>query len=95
MNTVFNFEVENMFISTECAIFSPSKVLKHSKPERKLDQFTYRSFPQKELCVVGTLQEYLTCRKLRVDCSMKKLFITYKAPYHEASIDTLRRWMYD
>ena len=84
-----------MFINTECAIFSPNKVLKHSKPGRKLDQFTYRSFPQKALCVVDTLQEYLTCRKLRVDCSIKNLFITIKAPYHEASIDTLRRWIYD
>ena len=56
MNTVFNFEVD-MFINTECAIFSPNKVLKHSKPERKLDQFTYRSFSQNELCVVDTLQE--------------------------------------
>ena len=95
MNTVFNFEVDNMFINTECAIFSPNKVLKHSKPGRKLDQFTYRSFPQKELCVVDTLQEYLTQRKLRVDYNIKKLFITLKAPYHEASIDTLRRWIYD
>ena len=67
MNTVFNFEVD-MFINTECAIFSPNKVLKHSKPGRKLDQFTYRSFPQKELCVVHNLQEYITQRKLRVDC---------------------------
>ena len=56
MNTVFNFEVD-MFINTECAIFSPNKVLKHSKPVRKLDQFTYRSFSQNELCVVDTLQE--------------------------------------
>ena len=72
MNTVFNFEVDNMLINTECAIFSPNKVLKHSKPERKLDQFTYRSFPQKQLCVVDTLKEYLTHRKLRVDCSIKK-----------------------
>ena len=95
MNTVFNFEVDNMFINTECAIFSPNKVLKHSKPGRKLDQFTYRSFPRKELCVVDTLQEYLTQRKLRVDYNIKKLFITLKAPYHEASIDTLRRWIYD
>ena len=91
MNTVFNFEVDNMFINTECAIFSPNKVLKHSKQGRKLDQFTYRSFPQKELCVVDTLQEYLTRRKLRVDCNIKKLFVTLKAPYHEACIDTLRR----
>ena len=95
MNTVFNFEVDNMLINTECAIFSPNKVLKHSKPERKLDQFTYGSSPQKELCVVDTLKEYLTHRKLRVDCSIKKQFITFKAPYHEASIDTLRGWMYD
>ena len=84
-----------MFINTECAIFSPNKVLKHSKQGRKQDQFTYRSFPQKELCVVDTLQEYLTWRKLRVDCNIKKLFITIKAPYHEARIDTLRRWIYD
>ena len=41
MNTVFNFEVDNIFINTEWAIFSPNKVLKHSKPGRKLDQFTY------------------------------------------------------
>ena len=92
MNTVFNFEGNSMFINTECAIFSPNKVLKHSKQGRKLDQFTYRSFPQKELCVVDTLQEYLTRRKLRVDCNIKKLFVTLKAPYHEACIDTLRRW---
>ena len=26
MNTVFNFEVDNMFISTKCATFSPNKV---------------------------------------------------------------------
>ena len=89
MNTVFNFEVDNMFINTECIIFSTNKVLKHSKPGRKLGQFTYRSFPQKELCVVDTLQEYLTRRKLRVDCNIKLLFIALKAPYHEASIDKI------
>ena len=62
MNTVFNSEVDNMFINTKCTIFSPNKVLKHSKAGRKLDQFTYRSFPQKELCTVDSLKEYLTCR---------------------------------
>ena len=95
MNTVFNFEVKNMFINTESAIFSPNKVLKNSKPVRKLDQFNYRSFLQKELCIVDFLHEYLTCRKIRVNSSIKKLFITLKAPYHKDSIDTLRRWIYD
>ena len=42
MNSVFHFEVDNMFINTKYAIFSPNKVLKYSKPGRKLDQFTYR-----------------------------------------------------
>ena len=55
MSIVFNFEEGNMFINMECAIFSPNKVPKHSEPERKLDQFTYRAFPQKYLCVVDTL----------------------------------------
>ena len=34
MDTVFNFEVD-MFINTECAIFSPNKVIKHSKNQRE------------------------------------------------------------
>ena len=72
MNSAFNFEEDNKFIiNTEGAILSPNKVLKHSKPGIKLDQFNYGSFPQKELYVVNTLQEYLTCRKLRLDCSIK------------------------
>ena len=94
MNTVFNFEVDNLFINTECAIFSLNKVLKHSEPGRKLDQFTYRLFPQIELCIVDTLQEYLTYRKLKVDWSIKELFITFKVPYHEVSMDTLRTWIH-
>ena len=52
MNAVFNFDLDNMFINKEYAIFSSNKVLKYSKPGRKLDQFSYRSLPQKELCVV-------------------------------------------
>ena len=95
MNSIFNFDVNNMFINSECVVFSTSKVLKHSKPGRKLDQFTYRSFPEKDLCVVDCLKEYLTRRNLKVDSSVKKLFITLKAPYNEVSIDTLRRWIYD
>ena len=46
MTTLFNSELDNTFINTECAIFSPKKVLKYSKPGRKPAQFTYRPFPQ-------------------------------------------------
>lgn len=96
MNTILSFDIDNMFINTECATFIPSTVLKHSTQGRKLDQFTYRTFPQKELCVVECLNEYLARRALRVDSKVVKgLFITLKAPYHVASEDTLRRWIYD
>ena len=91
MNTVFNFEVNKMFINTEGGILPPNTVLKHSKPGRELDQFTYRSFPQKELSVADALQKYLTCRKLRVGWNIKNLFITLKAHHHEARIYILRR----
>ena len=47
MITVFNCEVDNMFINTECAIFSPNKVLKHSKPGRKLDHLLKDHFHKK------------------------------------------------
>ena len=43
MYTVFNFGVDKKFINTECTISSPNKIIEHSKPGRKLDQFTYRS----------------------------------------------------
>ena len=35
MNTVFNFEVDNMFINTKCAIISPNKALKTFKTREK------------------------------------------------------------
>ena len=95
MNSIFNFDTDNMFINTECAVFNPSKVLKHSQPGNKLDQFTYRSFPQKELCVVECLKEYVARRELKVGKEITKLFISLSAPYHGVSIDTLRRWIYD
>ena len=75
MNTVFNFEVDNMFINTGYTIFSSNKVLKYSELERKLENYL-QFITQKELYIVDTLQEYLTRRKLRVGFSIKKLFIT-------------------
>ena len=75
MNTVFNFELGNMFINMGRAIFSPNKVLKYSELDRKLENYL-QVIPQKELYVVDTLQEYLTCRMLRVGCNIKKLFNT-------------------
>ena len=39
------------------------------------------------------MKEYIHRRNDRVDKLQKRLFITYRKPYHTASIDTLRRWI--
>ena len=37
--------------------------------------------------------EYIHQRDDRVDKDQKRLFITYRKPYHAASIDIFRRWI--
>lgn len=50
----------------------------------------FESKPQ--LCVVRTLEKYLTITKeLRADC--EALFITTKKPFRKASRDTISRWL--
>ena len=39
------------------------------------------------------LKEYIHRRNNRVDKEQKRLFITYRKPYHTAPIDSLRRWI--
>ena len=73
--------------------FTPSHVLKHSRENRNREVFEYLEYPDKKLCVVNCLHEYLKRRAQKVKDSMVKLLITYKKPYHEVSVDTIRRWV--
>ena len=82
-----------MIISSTSVTFSPEHVLKHSKPGRKFDVFEYRAYSDPNLCVLECLKKYIHRRNNRVDKLQNRLFITYRKPYHTASIDTLRRWI--
>ena len=93
LNYVFHFTIDRMIISSSSVTFSPEHVLKHSKPGRKLDVFEYRAYLNPKLCVLECVKEYIHRRNDRVDKDRKMLFITYRKPYHAASIDTLRRWI--
>ena len=93
LNSVFHFTIDRMIISSTSVTFSPEHVLKHSKPGRKLDVFEYRAYSDPNLCVLECLKEYIHRRNDRVHKLQKRLFITYRKPYHTASIDTLRRWI--
>ena len=93
LNTVHQYQVNEM-IKTEISItFAPSNLLKHSKQHSKLDVFEYRKYHNKKLCVVDCLNTYLDRRQNKVDNTVQKLFISHQKPYKAVSIDTLRRWM--
>ena len=93
LNSVFHFTIDRMIISSTSVTFSPEHVLKHSKQGRKLDVFEYRAYSDPKLCVLECVKEYIHQRNDRVDKEQKRLFITYRKPYHTTSIDTLRRWI--
>ena len=44
INTVYFFKIDRMTITDIEVTFSPNHVLKHSKPEKKLDSFHYRAY---------------------------------------------------
>ena len=93
LNSVFHFTIDRMIISSTSVTFSPENILKHSKPGRKFDAFEYQAYSDPNLYVLECLKEHINRRNDRVDKLQKRLFITYRKPYHTASIDTLRRWI--
>ena len=60
----------------------------HQNPSRKLDIFEYRTYSDPKLCVLECVKECIHRRSDRVDKDQKRLFVTYRKPYHAASIDT-------
>ena len=73
--------------------FFPHHVLKHSKPEKKLDSFHYKTYYNKKSCFVGCLKEYLNRRNIKVQTDNKALLKTYCKTFRAAAIDSLRRWV--
>ena len=93
MNTVYFFTVDIMVVTDIGATFSPSHVLKYSKPEKKLDSFHYRTYHNKKVYVVNCLKEYLKRHNTKLHTDTKALFITYGKPFRAAAIDSMRRWV--
>ena len=63
VNTVFHLSF-NRIVITSCGVtLSPKHVLKHSKPDKKLDIFLNRAYSELKLCVLECLKEYQKRRK--------------------------------
>ena len=93
LNSVFHFTIDRMIIFSSIVTFSPEHVLKHSKPGQKLNVFEYWAYLGSKVCVLECENESIHRRNDRAGKGQKRLFITYRKPYHTASIDTFRRWI--
>ena len=92
VNTIVHFHVDKMVMTSESVTFVPNCVLKHSRRSQKLGTFTYRSYPNKKLCIMNCLNEYIK-RRFDVSPDIKQLIVTYGKPKRAASADTIRRWI--
>ena len=66
-------------------------LLKHSRPKFKQKPLTFREYPDKLLCPVDAIDQYLSRRN-----SLSKadpFFIATKPPFQAAHKDTLARWV--
>ena len=95
MNTVYFFTEDRMTVTDIGVTFSPTHVLKHLKPGKKLGSFHYRAYHNKRLCVVDCLNEYLKRRSTKVQTDTKALFITYGKLFRAAAINSMKRWEKD
>ena len=71
MNTVIYFTVDRMTVTDIRGTFSPNHVLKHSKQGKKLDSFHHRAYPNKSLCIVDRLKEYLKRRSTKAQTDIQ------------------------
>ena len=90
LNTIHNYSVNKMIITTTSVTFAPEMPLKHSKTGRKMDVFLYRAYEERKLCVVKCIIDYV---RRRGEIEDTQLLITYGKPRKPASIDTIRRWV--
>ena len=81
-----------MVFSNNCYTFQLVEHLKQSRPGVKNPLVKLKAFEDKALCVVSTLQEYLT-RTQTLRGSESQLFISYRKPFKKVSRDTVSRWV--
>ena len=83
------------FEENNCTIYVLDK-LKQTRPNFHLEPIVVtKNDKDKQVCVFSCLKDYLQrTEKLRLGFT-DKLFICYRAPHREASIDTICRWSKD
>ena len=88
--TINLFCINNMVLNDLLVTFIPTEVLKHSRKDKPLDNFEYRTYENKTSCVIAFFR-----RNKHEGLTTDQLIIFHRKPFEGASIDIMRRWIKD
>lgn len=92
--TLFFMDLNNIELCNVYVKIRIGDLLKQSSVKNHLDEIYIEAYPNKELCVVETLIQYVSLTNtLRGTTS--KLFISYIKPYKAVGKSTISRWIKD
>lgn len=86
-------DVRNMQLSYSKVVFNIGDLVKQSKPGKHVQSLSLSAYaPDRRLCVVTTLKEYLQ-RTLDIRGKENRLLLAIVAPHAAVSKDTIGRWI--
>ncbi len=93
--SVHSIDIRNMYINDNKVTIKFGELLKTSRPGFQQHDITIKAYaPDRRLCLITVLKEYLKRTKLLRGSHTKLLLVTQK-PYGPASKNTIVRWFKD
>ena len=90
--TIHALDVNNMVLTKDRCTFYIQELLKTSRPGKHFGKLELRAYhPDKRLCVVTFLEEYV--RRTKPLRGSSSLFISYQKPHASVTTDTVGRWL--
>ena len=87
-------DVRNISITDDEVKITFGDLLKTSRPGFHQQDICLKSYkPDKRLCIVTTISEYITRRKSICPKNCNQLFISYQKPHHPVTASTIARWV--
>lgn len=92
--TLHLIDIRNVRLSQSKISFTLGDLLKHSRPGKHQAEISVKAYaPDRRLCVVTVMREYLKRTSVLRKAGNTRLFIGTIAPHSPISRDTLSRWM--
>ena len=92
--TLHFIRISDMSISNNSVKIRISDLLKHSRPGVHLKEINIKAYaPNRRLCIVKTMQEYLTRTKDIRPTEVDRLLISFTKPHKAVTTSTVSRWI--